>query len=55
MHDTTEQLLDIKDRMPAGKIHDAFENHAREAHHLTMQDLKCIESVRLSSYGPYFV
>ena len=50
MHDTTEQLLEIKDRMPTEHIHCAFENHAREAHHLTMQNLKCIESVRMSYF-----
>lgn len=44
LHGVTEQLLDIKDRMYADRINCLVDNKAREAHHLTIQDLKSIES-----------
>lgn len=44
----TEQLLEVKNRMNAERIHSAPDNKVREAHHSTVQDLKSIQSVRMA-------
>jgi len=43
----TEKLLDVKDRMEVAGFHRRMDNQAREAHHLTMQDLREVQRVSL--------
>ena len=45
MHSAEGKLHDIKERMQADSYHGFMDNNAREAHHLTIQDLKAIETV----------
>ena len=45
MHSARGRLQDVKDRMEATKIHSSMDNQAREKHHLTIQDIRDIQTV----------